>query len=613
MDIINSFLFVFFNMSGERIFFILYLLLATLSEIQGEEYLLGGYATLGQPETIMKDGIKYTVQRFQDTHKNEFLLQSEIGEVFLYENNVLKQYWLENEKGKKSEEFIRYKNGRADFIQRFEYILQQTNRKQFVNHKKGLRMEIWSAQTGHLLYHGGYNERRMKEGWGIEYDEESGNVAVEGMWSKGVLKEVIRCFNGDTMTELKRNGEDSVDPTKRIPIYVGGFRYDEDNETFIREGKGCLIDEKTGIATRECEWKDGKIVSGVDLIDGWYTLFKFKETINKEEELDRLGLMKTDLVISDNSCNDVYQLNLNKYKWIQSIEIGNECFRSVQTFQADGLSRLKRLNIGNYSFTPAINDDDDDDCYERNDISISNCDHLETIKIGNRCFGIYKSLIINGLSRLNSLNIGNGSFSPADKYFCDEYYYLEWGKFKISNCDLLESITVGNRCFGYAISLQIDGLSSLKSVKIGGGSFSAEIDYNYERNYNYRNDVPRVFQIVNCDSLESIEIGNDCFNSVQKLQIDRLKRLKTLKIGNSSFNGVGAHYSINGSQVKDNDLQITNCESLELIEIGSFCFADYSEDFELKNLPQLQCIQIGYESFHRSSFVIRGIELISIV
>ena len=102
MDIINSFLFVFFNMSGERIVFILYLLLATLSEIQGEEYLLGGYATLGQPETIMKDGIKYTVQRFQDTHKNEFLLQSEIGEVFLYESNVLKQYWLENEKGKKS-------------------------------------------------------------------------------------------------------------------------------------------------------------------------------------------------------------------------------------------------------------------------------------------------------------------------------------------------------------------------------------------------------------------------------------------------------------------------------------------------------------------------------
>ena len=241
-----------------------------MTETRFTEYLLGRYVTLGHPETLVKGGIKYTIQRFQGKHKNEFLLHSETGDVYLFENNVLKQEWKEDENGKKSEEFIRYKNGRADFSQRFEYILEQMNNKRFVYHKKGLRMEIWSVQTGHLLYHGGYNERRMKEGWGIEYDEESGNVAVEGMWSKGVLKEVIRCFNGDTMTELKRNGADSLDPTKRIPIYVGEFRYDEDNEQFIREGKGCLIDEKTGIATRECEWKDGAEVSGIILTDGWY-------------------------------------------------------------------------------------------------------------------------------------------------------------------------------------------------------------------------------------------------------------------------------------------------------------------------------------------------------
>ena len=188
----------------------------------------------------------------------------------MYENNVLKQKWKENDQGKRSEEFMAYKNGRVDFRQRFQDILEQTNFYRIIYNKKVQRMEITSSITGNLMYHGGYNERRMKEGWGIEYDEESGNVVVEGIWSRGVLKEVIRCFNGDTMTELKRNGEDSLDPTKRIPIYVGGFRYDEDNERFIREGKGCLIDEKTGIATRECEWKDGAEVSGMKLFGGRY-------------------------------------------------------------------------------------------------------------------------------------------------------------------------------------------------------------------------------------------------------------------------------------------------------------------------------------------------------
>ena len=60
---------------------------------------------------------------------------------------------------------------------------------------------------------------------------------------------------------------------------------------------------------------------------------------------------------------------------------------------------------------------------------------------------------------------------------------------------------------------------------------------------------------------------------------------------------------------------ILNCESLESIQIGERSFSDFAGEFELKNLPQLQSIQIGtigrksYNFWH-SSFVIRGIELI---
>ena len=60
---------------------------------------------------------------------------------------------------------------------------------------------------------------------------------------------------------------------------------------------------------------------------------------------------------------------------------------------------------------------------------------------------------------------------------------------------------------------------------------------------------------------------------------------------------------------------ISNCESLESIEIGEYSFSDFAGEFELKNLPQLQSIQIGRIgsdslNFFESSFVIRGIELI---
>ena len=55
---------------------------------------------------------------------------------------------------------------------------------------------------------------------------------------------------------------------------------------------------------------------------------------------------------------------------------------------------------------------------------------------------------------------------------------------------------------------------------------------------------------------------------------------------------------------------VLNCESLESIEIGEYSFSDFGGEFELKNLPQLQSIQIGSHDFWCSSFEIRGIELI---
>ena len=331
-----------------------------MSEVCRNQFFLNGYISSNMPEAFMRNKTKYTIQRYQGEHKNEFRLRSQKGDVYLFENNVLKQKWKENEKKVKSEEFTVYKNGRVYFTQRFDDILDHRDSYRTVYHKRGLRMEIWSAKTGHLMYHGEYNDDRKREGWGIEYDEESGNMVVEGIWNNGELIEVIRCFNGDTMTELKRNGEDSLDPVKRIPIYVGGFRYDEDNETFVREGVGCLIDANTGIATRESEWKDGKEVSGVKLIDGKFdyqqkparqvmfdvqpaqkhkrtpvaapkhepNLVPIKVNIAGSSKLNEVNLQVIDLVISSNSCNDLNALDLNRFKCLRSIEIGDDCFES---------------------------------------------------------------------------------------------------------------------------------------------------------------------------------------------------------------------------------------------------------------------------------------------
>ena len=126
------------------------------------------------------------------------------------------------------------------------------------------------------------------------------------------------------------------------------------------------------------------------------------------------------------------------------------------------------------------------------------------------------------------------------------------------------------------------------------------------------NDIDyTIFDFSRFSLVESIEIGNDCFGSVKTFRIDGLNRLKTIKIGNNSFTQKKNDFGNDTSK----SFHILNCESLESIQIGQYSFSDFAGEFELKNLPQLQSIQIGTfgsnsYNFHDSSFVIRGIEMI---
>ena len=131
-----------------------------------------------------------------------------------------------------------------------------------------------------------------------------------------------------------------------------------------------------------------------------------------------------------------------------------------------------------------------------------------------------------------------------------------------------------------------------------------------------------IFDFSRFSAVESISIGHHSFRSVQTFQIDGLDRLKSLKIENDSFFQLD---KFNWVEILENatketvnlskSFHILNCESLESIEIGEYSFSDFAGEFELKNLPQLQSIQIGKvdeisANFYCSSLIIRGIDMI---
>ena len=120
--------------------------------------------------------------------------------------------------------------------------------------------------------------------------------------------------------------------------------------------------------------------------------------------------------------------------------------------------------------------------------------------------------------------------------------------------------------------------------------------------------------------LESLEIGDNCYCSVESFHLTGYSQLKSVKIGMNSFTKMKINdWSSFDSEwrkmcIPAKSFRISNCPSLESIEIGDYSFSDFGGQFELEDLSSLQSIIIGSRerdshNFYCSSFFIRSIHL----
>ena len=412
-------------------------------------YLLNDYITR-EKKKISINGVEYEVTLYQGDHSNEYLL-SEMkkgkveGRCQLFNRGILSRAWMVKD-GKRVGGITEYENGKA--IQREEWNSLLGNdgedRRLIENSKEGLIMAIRRKckedkdEEGCVIYRGGFDEEMNRDGYGIEYDIENGKEKIEGYWCEDKLIRMIREFDAENnqMIEYAENDEDNdnMELLNRIPIYIGGYTIE--NGKYARNGVGYLIDEKSGTANRESEWENGKEKEegGTDLYEGWYVKgmnesirsilknenpceMKTNQIVNvaakrieihNSGELNALNLNVKELVICSNSCNDLNELNLNKFTWLESIEIGDDCFGSVQTFQIEGLNRLKTIKIGKNSFTQKKNSDGND---KSKSFHILNCESLESIQIGEFSFSDFAGEFeLKNLPQLQSIQIERYNF-----------------------------------------------------------------------------------------------------------------------------------------------------------------------------------------------------------
>ena len=203
---------------------------------------------------------------------------------------------------------------------------------------------------------------------------------------------------------------------------------------------------------------------------------------------------------------------------------------------------------------------------------------------------IFKGIMINWKRFGYGRSYYSNGFVEYEGYWCDDSRCGKGIVYDISG----KFVNEGN---------WYNGIVSDRGKYEGNGKKPINIEIKHLKLTN--NCVLRDLDVSLLLNLESISIGNDCFEYVGTFRIDGLSRLKTLKIGKRSFTQKKNSFG----QDESKSFHVVNCESLEYINIGQFSFSDYGGQFELKNLPRLQFIIIGiieYEScnFWYSSFMI---------
>lgn len=106
-------------------------------------------------------------------------------------------------------------------------------------------------------------------------------------------------------------------------------------------------------------------------------------------------------------------------------------------------------------------------------------------------------------------------------------------------------------------------------------------------------------------NLKRLEVGNNCFSTVEIFAVDGLPNLEYVVVKNNSFtkpNFVTTVKDVN------RHFYVKSCPKLKEVTIGRGSFEDYSS-CEFENVPSLEVLEIGDRMDSSESFLYASLEL----
>ena len=425
------------------------------------------------------DGVEYEIQTYQGKHSHEYLLsETKDGKVEgrcqLFRHGILSLAWTVKN-GKREGEITEYFDGKALYRENWKSIFgEDGNRRMIKNTKEGLIMTI-RCPTKH-----GMNDEEEID---VNDEEES-----------------------DVKDDEKNNDVTNEKENDEIVIYQGGY-----DKEMNRHGHGIEYDIESGKEKLEGYWEKDKLVRIIREFDVESNQM-IEYVVNDNLELwNRIpvyvgGYCMIDGTFVRNGIGYLIDENsgtaIRESEWNNGIEkIGLDLYEG---WYMKGLQESIRSVLKNRKPEEIKNEASD---VIGNTVTIKKSEEL---------------IIID--KKVSDLVISSNTCSDIKKLHWNQ---LNW----------LRSIVIGDGCFKSVKSFELNGLNRLKSLKIGKNSFSPinydPVNNKFEETVSKLYDSSKSFHILNCESLESIHIGQHSFIDFGGVfELKNLNSLHSLHIGN---------------------------------------------------------------------------------
>ena len=138
--------------------------------------------------------------------------------------------------------------------------------------------------------------------------------------------------------------------------------------------------------------------------------------VDSSEVLLSLPSRVTGLIVNDNSCNDLIDLDLSRFENVKNVEIGSNALKNIKNLTMNGLNELIRFGVGSGSLNGVeIMSIGSNTLNSISSFNFSLFSNVKVIEIGHESMNQVVNVTANRLGMLQNVRIDDDSLKNTRK------------------------------------------------------------------------------------------------------------------------------------------------------------------------------------------------------